>query len=552
MNRFFAGLAGLSCLIGLSACSGDDAKEYSYNWLHQESGGTSEDPYINMSTQLRPSLRPCPLPDDSFREIWTAQDFELLNEDPLGNFAICQDIDFNFANPIIPSFAGILEGNGFQLSQILVSDEDLSRRSNRFEGFNGRLGLIDVLRKDYRRPDGAIVRNLALKAVTMKRSRSLVEQGNSDRIHMGSLAGSSSAGSILNVSIQGVEAFVNNLQNQPHGYRHQVNVGGVVGCSLSGTQLVKIQAHGQMRVSGQATRIGGIVGTTTECPDRFSPLDTNPISLTDVISNQSLLVSQPLSPDQRAPDYVGGLIGLAGGVNIERVKVDSEIQFEDYELCDHFLTGGLIGSAYGVQMKGVSVKSKIKIGECANRYPGTSNNSYPLAGGIAGELRGVVNLAQASVDASIEGADLTGGLAAVFGNASQTEDSIMKHILVKLAARPIQVQRARPPRIGGLFAHTYLYDYTSPAADLKLSHILIVPDFSDARAQRAIVSALVQRPWHLIASDILFDQSVSRVVSDPYSVGYSTRELTEDSSLYLDWDLENVWRFEPGNYPELR
>ena len=311
---------------------------------------------------------PCPGPDN-FYPIYSTQDLLVMNQNRDGSYRLCNDIELpdDFSYPINPgsneSFLGILDGNGFAISNV---------KSNLFRFIGGGTYA----------PQGpwfGWIRNLTLVRPSAPRS---LER------YTGVLAASLGNNSrVENLEIIGGDSSLY-LGAHPYGNDDI----GFLASAISNASISNIKVSGTLVSRASINFIGGVV---SKC---FNS-DLHGIELNIKLVRDPSSYANP----QGAGGVVGGMIETFG-CNVSGVRGSVDISIGQH-------VGGIVGqfSAQALEINNAElVRSRID----RHDYPGSPGYNL-TAGGLVGSASGELVLQDSLFSGEIRGEVVGGAVGAI-------------------------------------------------------------------------------------------------------------------------------------------
>lgn len=277
-------------------------------------------------------------------DIETPEDFLAMSNNRSGNYVLKNDIDFSgieFVTPFTSSFIGSFEGNGFTLSNIIITE---SRLYNGVFGYisSGKVKNVVIDNLQIGSAEAPIQTSSSTKTgfltgyqasslsvienVTIKNSNLYLESASSTYVYVGGIAGEA-RGRIENVTIENSAITLTSTSNAI------VRLGGGIGYGYESLVSSKLNIHVDLTYSLEAeisTRsdrsfsmyIGGLVGDV-------DPQATQAGLLTEMIYSGDIVLSS-IDYNTNENDtsnyslYVGGAFGVINR-GFDQMYVDANI-----------------------------------------------------------------------------------------------------------------------------------------------------------------------------------------------------------------------------------
>lgn len=453
-------------------------------------------------------------------KIYSEETLQTISDIPNAHYVLTKDITltdkFRPLCTLDSEFSGILDGNGYTISNLTISD---------FYSHSGLMG----------RSIGTI------KNLNVIYSDTGANYTFSKDINFGGIVGYNN-GNVINCSVDLNTNIIDNTE-----YDYIARVGGIVGENDSNGSIANCHVDGQLVVETNSNTdktkriyIGGISGTNINYIDNC---DVD-LSIThDVIvdgylfvsstiggisgSSQGTIKNSNVSYDMNIGEvsdlYAGGVVGTGTGCIIENVTTKGEINSIAHDVC----SGGIIGSTIlDNTSKDVSiVKTNAKI--IAN----ISESCLLQLGGIAGAQNGYIQESCANVDFNVTSdhycqyKDLCcGGLAGY--SSGEIDNCFATGSIDSL------------PASGGLVG--------SSRTDSKISNSYAAVSGVDYGLSKNYVTV----------TNSFYDSSISGCSDTGY--GSPTASVSMKlKSVYLNagWDFDNIWGISSSindGYPHLR
>ncbi len=480
-------------------------------------------------------------------QVCSVADLKAIAQNTSGNFQLVCDVDLAGSNwQPLPRFSGRFDGNGKSIKNLNIaqsvaeggSSSDLV--SGLFSSLSGSVANLNIVAANAVTSDADAAGILAGKLLNGARVKNIMVSGNIKSMSQRFVGGI--AGSLTDdVVIENICVDASVGVDGPLNIKYTA-AGGVVGYS-------DLNADNTSRIDS-ATFLGEVISYPRQLSVDHATLQSGDLGWGPALSNNTW-------------GAAGGIVGVADyyALTINRAKFNGRV------------IGALIGGVVGIglaQISNSTSEGEILVAGATGRVP--------MAGGIAGMLRGHVNfprpaptdgskIVRSSSTAIVTGPITlpnSGPMAGVFaGGLVGFMDNIKKPVQVidsyttgnvKFDADkflgPSVMQSVI--HVGGLVADISGCNITGPSVINSYSSNKV--EFLNRRSSNVyhLVGGMMASAKSTCARNSYWNSKVAGVSNSSSGSAVTTNELAKKET-FVGWDFVNTWIMPSGNgYPQLR
>lgn len=312
-----------------------------------------------------------------FKEVRTISDWKAINNNNNQNYALMNDISFyGNSNFYISSYSGVIEGNGYKLSEIDINKSDANGIFNSFSGTLRNITFENVTKKADTTYHGiigtssttAIFNNVHVKNIKI----TIPSTSKKTAIYAGGLVGQSSDSKFQNCS-------VTNVTIESDAITSGIAIGGLIGRTVGGNVTSNFVRNVNINVTKSigVTGIGGLIGSAEDGSNgsgdtiiinayTTGKITSNNIYVGGIVGKCNGTIDTSYSTVNVGSDlgYVGGLVGYSGTAasgynkniyfgnvytpkNGDKLIPNIELGTTNYTLADSMVNGVETNEAYG-------------------------------------------------------------------------------------------------------------------------------------------------------------------------------------------------------------